>query len=239
MAHIDEAKRAAGRHAVDSHVKNGMRIGMGTGSTAVWAIRRIGELLKDGALADIVGVATSYQAEFECERLGISLRRLNDPAIDGRLDLVIDGADEIDPNGHLTKGGGGALLFEKILAYAADSVIIVADEQKLVERLGLGFPIPVEIAAEARLSVLRRVRDLGGRGELRWAKRKMGPVITDNGNPILDVTFKEEFDPIAMEQDLDVIPGAFANGIFAAIAPVLYVGKEDGSVRRVEIPSRS
>lgn len=211
-----------------------MHIGMGTGSTAVWAIRRIGERLTGGSLTNIIGVATSYQAQFECERLGIPLRSLNDPTVGGRLDLVIDGADEIDPNGHLTKGGGGALLFEKILAYAADAVVIVADEKKLVDRLGRSFPIPIEIAAEARLSVLQRVRALGGRGELRWASRKMGPVITDNGNPILDVTFEEEFDPVAMERDLDSIPGALGNGIFAAFAPVIYVGNSESTVRRVE-----
>jgi ribose 5-phosphate isomerase A len=226
----DEIKRTVGFHAVERHVRSGMRVGMGTGTTAIWAIRRIGHLIDSGALTDIVGVATSFQAQFECERLGIPVRSMNDPAIDGSLDLVIDGADEVDPKRYLTKGGGGALLLEKVIAYASGTVVIIVDEQKLVPRLGVSFPIPVEIAVEARRSVQKRIAALGGASDLRLAERKMGPVITDNGNPILDVTFTDEFDPVAMERDLDSIPGVLANGLFASTPSTIYVGRQDGSV---------
>jgi ribose 5-phosphate isomerase A len=230
---VETIKREVGEYAVSAHVESGMRIGMGTGSTAVWAIRKIGALLAEGKIRDILGVPTSFQSQLECEQLGIPLRSLSDPAIDGRLDLVIDGADEIDSNCRLTKGGGAALLLEKVIAYSADTVVIVADEQKLVDRLGRSFPVPVEIAAEARKSVLRRVRALGADGGLRMATRKMGPVITDNGNPLLDLTFTTEFDPVAMEKELHRIPGALGNGIFADFRPIVYVGTSDGNVRKL------
>lgn len=229
----DRIKRAVGEHAVSEHVRSGMRIGMGTGSTAVWAIRRIGALLSEGSVSDILGVPTSFQSQLECECLGIPTRSLNDPAIDGRLDLVIDGADEIDSGRRLTKGGGAALLLEKVIAYNAETVVIVVDERKLVERLGLSFPVPVEIVSEARRSVLRGIENLGGRGDLRMAERKMGPVITDNGNMLLDVTFEREFDPVEMERELDAIPGILGNGIFARVSPLIYVGTNAGEIRRL------
>lgn len=229
MAH-DEGKRAAGFAAVDRYVKSGMKIGMGTGSTAVWAIRRIGQKLADGELADIVGVATSSQAELECQALGIALRSMNDPEIDGRLDLTIDGADEVDPKLRLVKGGGGALLIEKIVAYASDRFVVVADRSKLVEHLGLAFAVPLEVLPLARVPVLRALREIAGDATVRLAERKMGSVVTDNGNILVDVRFLEPMDPVAMEVELSRIPGVLGNGLFTRVVPTVLIGEADEEV---------
>lgn len=226
----DETKRAAGYAAADRYVSSNMKVGMGTGSTAVWAIRRIGERLADGSIDNVVGVATSSQAELECHELGIPLRSLNDPQIGGRLDLVIDGADEVDPDRRLVKGGGGALLVEKVVAYNADRVVIVVDESKLVDHLGMAFPVPVEVLPFARVAVLAALRGLGGEPAVRVAERKMGAVITDNGNLVVDVGFSEPFDPLAMEAELAMIPGVLGNGLFTRVEPIVVVGHADGSV---------
>jgi ribose 5-phosphate isomerase A len=226
----DETKRAAGYAAADRYVSSNMKVGMGTGSTAVWAIRRIGERLADGSIDNVVGVATSSQAELECHEVGIPLRSMNDPQICGRLDLVIDGADEVDPERRLVKGGGGALLVEKIVAYNSDRVVIVADESKLVEHLGVDFPVPIEVLPFARVSVLEALRGLGGEPAVRVAERKMGAVITDNGNLVVDVGFSEPIDPVAMEAELGMIPGVLGNGLFTRIDPIVIVGRDDGSV---------
>ncbi|MFP4114345.1 MAG: ribose-5-phosphate isomerase RpiA [Spirochaetota bacterium] len=226
----DDAKRAAGYAAADRFVTSNMRVGMGTGSTAVWALRRIGERLAAGEISDVVGVATSSQAELECNQAGIPLRSMNDPEIDGVLDVTIDGADEIDPDRRLIKGGGGALLMEKIVAYASKRFVVVACESKLVDHLGTGFPLPVEVLPFARMPVLKALEKLGARAEVRRAERKMGAVITDNGNIIVDVTFAEPIDPVEMETELVRIPGVLGNGLFTRVDPLVLVGREDGSV---------
>jgi ribose 5-phosphate isomerase A len=207
-----------------------MKIGMGTGSTAVWAIRAIGEALASGRIGDIVAVATSSQSEMECQKLGIPLRAMNDPEIGGRLDLTIDGADEIDPGRNLTKGGGGALLIEKIVAYSSTTMIVVVDDSKLVEHLGLVFPVPLEVLPLARVPVMNALRDMGGEPEVRLAERKMGAVITDNGNIIVDVRFTEPFDPVHMETRLSTIPGVLGNGLFTRASVRVIAGTKTGTV---------
>lgn len=224
-----EGKKAAGRAAAQ-RVQSGMKVGMGTGSTAIWAIRGVGELMAAGELSGITGVATSSQSEMECQKLGIPLRSMNDPEIDGSLDLTIDGADEVDPAHNLTKGGGGALLIEKIVAYASASMIVVVDESKLADNLGLVFPVPLEVLPLARVPVMRALEKMGGRPEVRMAERKMGAVITDNGNIIVDVRFDEPFDPVEMEARLGTVPGILGNGLFTRVKPTVLVGRKDGSV---------
>jgi ribose 5-phosphate isomerase A len=228
----EDAKRAVGRAAVDQYVKSGMKIGMGTGSTAVWAIRRIGELIQTGELHDIIGVPTSSQSEQECQSLGIPLRTMNDPEVGGTLDVTFDGADEIDPDLALIKGGGAALLVEKVVAYASRTMVVVADSGKLVENLGIRFPVPVEVLPAARVPVLSALTALGGKPEVRQAERKMGAVITDNGNIVVDVYFSEPFDPGEMERDLSLIPGVLGNGVFSRIRPQVLIGRPDGSVEQ-------
>lgn len=227
---VDSIKRAVGYAAADRFVTSGMKVGMGTGSTAVWAIRRIGERLASCDLSDIVGVPTSTQSEMECHKLGIPLRALNDPEIGGHLDITIDGADEIDPQLRLVKGGGGALLIEKVTAYASDKMVVVADPGKLVEHLGLAFAVPNEVLPLARVPVTRAMEALGATVEVRMAQRKMGAVITDNGNILLDIRFAEPFDPHAMETRLSQVPGVLGNGIFSRITPVVLIGRDDGRV---------
>lgn len=230
----DAVKQALGVQAADEFVGSGMRIGLGTGSTAIWAIRRIAEGLAAGRLRGILGVPSSSQSLLAAREGNIPVRSMNDPEIDGALDLVIDGADEVDEGRRLTKGGGAALVKEKILAYNAETVVIIVGASKLVSRLGRSYPIPVEVIPEAQVPADRALRKLGGRPEVRQALRKMGPVITDNGNILLDTYFNEGIrDPVAMERELNGIPGVLGNGIFAGIEPVILVGEEGGEIRRL------
>lgn len=226
----DEMKQAAGRAAVDRYLQSGMYVGLGTGSTAIWSIRRIGELLRAGTLTGILGVPTSFQSMMAGEEEGIPLRSLNDPEIDGKLDIVFDGADEVDEHRHLTKGGGGALLREKILATAAKQLIIVIDEGKRVTHLSTRHPIPVEVIPDGRRFVTHELERLGAQIEIRMAERKMGPVVTDNGNILLDIRFEPGMDAPGMEAAIKGIPGVVENGLFTRLNPTVLVGREDGTM---------
>ncbi|MDR2103199.1 MAG: ribose-5-phosphate isomerase RpiA [Treponema sp.] len=223
-------KEMAGRGAVDALVKSGMKLGLGTGSTAIPAVRYIGSLLKEGKLRDIRAVPTSFQTSIECERWGIPLFTLNSREINGALDLTIDGADEVDDKNYCIKGGGAALLTEKIVAYASAVYAIVVDETKLAEHLGLKFPLPLEVVPEARVPVIRALEGYGGGAVLREAVRKAGPVITDHGNLILDVLFKNPVDCPALEAALNHIPGVVENGFFTRLRPTVFIARSDGSL---------
>jgi ribose 5-phosphate isomerase A len=225
-------KEAAGKAAVDDLVKSGMKLGLGTGSTAIHAVQRIGELLTQGVLHDISAFATSFQTEIECEKLGIPVYSLNSRQLSEGLDLTIDGADEIDPDNYLIKGGGGALLIEKIAAYSSSSFVIIADESKIVKSLGTGFPIPVEVTPEARVQVSRVLEKLGASVKLREAVRKAGPVITEHGNIILDIRFNSRINPVEMEVELKKLPGVVENGLFTRKPPVVYIARSDGKVEK-------
>jgi ribose 5-phosphate isomerase A len=226
----EDIKRALGTQAVDTLVKSGMKLGLGTGSTAVHAVYRVGELLRQGNLQDIVAVPTSFQTMVACRETGISLTTLNDPAVDGRLDLTVDGADEVDPSRNLIKGGGAAMMIEKIVAQASDRYCIVVGRSKLSSRLGEKAPVPVEVVPEALLTATRRLEALGGQVELRMATRKAGPVVTDHGNLVLDVSFPEPFHPQGLEAKIMEIPGVTANGIFTRRVDDLFIGHPDGRV---------
>jgi len=223
-------KEAAGKAAVDTMVKSGMKLGLGTGSTAIHAVRRVGELLSLGVLRDICAFATSFQTEMECEKLKIPVYSLNSRQLSDGLDLTIDGADEVDPHNQLIKGGGGALLIEKLTAYSSESFAIVIDESKLKDHLGTNFPIPVEVIPEARVQTIKTLEKLGATVIIREALRKAGPVITEHGNIILDIRFETPVDPIAMEIELNRIPGVVENGIFTGKPPVVYYARSDGTV---------
>jgi len=223
-------KQAAGRTAVDSLVKSGMKLGLGTGSTAIHVIRRVGELLAQGTLNDISAFATSFQSEIECEKLKIPFFPLNSRELAGRLDLTIDGADEVDPQSYLIKGGGGAMLIEKIAAYASAAFAITVDESKIVDSLGTGFPVPVEVIPEARTSACMALEAMGATVTLREALRKAGPVITEHGNLILDIRFAKPVDPVAMEREINFIPGVVENGFFTRNRPAVYIARMDGNI---------
>jgi len=223
-------KEAAGRAVVDGLVKSGMKLGLGTGSTAIHAVRRVGELLAQGTLRDISAFATSFQTEIECEKLRIPFYTLNSRELASGLDLTIDGADEVDPQNFVIKGGGGALLIEKLAAYASSLFAVIVDETKLVERLGGGFPVPVEVVPEARVQAARVIDKFGGNVNLREALRKAGPVITEHGNLILDVRFDAPIDPSIMETELNQIPGVVENGFFTRNPPVVYIARSNGTI---------
>jgi ribose 5-phosphate isomerase A len=228
-------KRLVAETVTDRVVRSGMKIGLGTGSTAIHAVRRVGALLAEGRIGDILAVPTSFEGTIEAQRLGIPLRSLNDPDIDGHLDLVIDGADEVDTRtGYLIKGGGGALTIEKLVEYNADMLYVVVDESKLSSRLGTLFPVPVEVIPAALRTVSRALEALGGKPELRMAQRKAGPVVTDNGNLIVDVSFGgREFDVGRMEREINELPGVLENGLFSRAHTEIWVGRADGTVEMV------
>ncbi len=233
----DEQKILAAKTAVDSLIEegkifSGMKIGLGTGSTAMPAVKRIAERISDGTLKDIKAVATSFQTTLACEDLGIPVWTLNDKIINGKLDLAIDGADEIDQKNNLIKGGGAALLREKIVAYNSASFAIVADESKNVQSLGTGFALPVEIISEARLTIIQALEKLGATCILREGIKKAGPVITDNGNMILDCKWKTPIDPCLMEDKINSITGVVECGFFTKNKPTVFIAKADGTVER-------
>jgi ribose 5-phosphate isomerase A len=216
-------KRQAAEHAV-RFVQSGMAVGLGTGSTAIHATRRIGELLGQGTLRDIVGFATSKSVHAEALRLGIPLL---DDAMPRELDLTIDGADEIDPELNLIKGGGGALLREKIVAQASTRVIIIADHTKLSPQLGTRWPLPVEVLAYGAQSQERFLTRLGATVMLR--RRANGTLAhTDQDNLILDCQFGAMQDPAALARTLDERAGIIAHGLFLGFAHDVIVAGPGG-----------
>ncbi|MBS1796028.1 MAG: ribose 5-phosphate isomerase A [Acidobacteria bacterium] len=206
---LEDLKEAAGRRAVD-FVRSGMRVGLGTGSTARYAILEIGRRIAAGELANIVGVATSVESESLARECGIAIETL-----DARpLDLAIDGADEIAPHLDLVKGAGAALLREKLVALAAREFVVVADHTKLVGRLGEKRAVPVEIVRFGFESTLRRLAAFGA-PELR--RQNDAPVVTDNGNLIADLRFSTG-DPAGLAGELKLTAGVVETGFFLGMA---------------------
>jgi ribose 5-phosphate isomerase A len=222
MSWVDGAKRRAAEAAAQ-HIKSGTVIGLGTGSTAKHLIQIVGSYLSAGRLTDIQGVPTSIQTSADAKEAGIPLTTLDDHP---ELTLSIDGADLIDGNLNALKGGGGALLREKIVASASKTYILIADERKIVEKLGTGFPLPIEILPFSAAPAADRVRKLGATVILR--RGKLGPVTTDNGNFILDADFGPIDDPAGLELELKSIPGVLETGLFLGYADLAYVGTPDG-----------
>ncbi len=203
-------------------VKSGTIVGLGTGSTTAFAIQYIGERLKSGELKDIVGVPTSFQAEVLAKEYGIPLTTLD--AID-HIDIAIDGADEVDPQKNLIKGGGAAHTREKVVDYLANQFVVVVDGGKVVDKLGSIFAVPVEVIPMAVTPVTNAIKKLGGKPELRMGVKKAGPVITDQGNMVIDVRFDDIPDPVNLEKTLNNIPGVLENGIFVNCADIVLVGE--------------
>lgn len=231
----DEQKVLAATTAVDTLIKegkifSGMKIGLGTGSTAMPAVKRLAERIADGTLKDVKAVVTSFQTQLVCEEFGIPVYTLNDKCIGGHLDLSIDGADEIDQKNNLIKGGGAAHLREKLVEYNSSFLAIVADSSKDVQSLGTKFPLPVEVISDARVPVIKELEKLGASCVLREGVKKAGPVITDNGNMILDCTWKAPVDPAEMEEKINKITGVVECGFFTKIHPVAFIAREDGTV---------
>lgn len=219
-----DAKRAAGRYAADL-VEDGQAIGLGTGSTVAFALERLAERISHEDLR-IVGVPTSKDTERQAKRLGIPLASLQ---AEPRLALTIDGADEVGPDHTLIKGGGGALVREKIVAAASQELIVIVSENKIVERLGKDFLLPVECLPFALTLVQERLQELGLTPYLRTIEGDAS-YVTDNGNWILDCASDGIDDPATLEREINAIPGVLDNGLFVGLAGRLVIGKLDGSV---------
>src|SRR4028119_117968 len=184
-------------------------VGLGTGSTTAYAIEYLGNRLKSGEIQNIKGIPTSFQAQVLAKQYGIPITTLD--AVD-HIDIAIDGAAEVAPQKHLIKGGGAAHTREKIVDSLADRFIVVVDSNKLVDKLGSTFLLPVEVIPMAIAPVMRAIEKLGGKPELRMGIKKAGPVITDQGNMVVDVKFNSIDNPAELEKTLNNIPGVLEHG---------------------------
>ena len=221
--HLSELKRQAAWRAVD-FVESGMVVGLGHGSTAIFAVRRIAELLHAGSLSNILGVPTSIQVEEAARQLGIPLTTLDEHPV---VDLTIDGADEVDPDLNLIKGGGGALLREKIVAQASRREVIVVDESKLSPALGTHWPVPVEIIPYGWRTQVAYLESLGAQPVLR--RNSDGtPFVTDQGNLILDCRFGPIPDPAQLAAQMSERAGIVEHGLFIGLATDVIVASDEG-----------
>ncbi|HDR7356447.1 ribose 5-phosphate isomerase A [Bacillus cereus] len=213
-------KQLAGEYAAN-FVKDGMKVGLGTGSTVYWTIQKLGERVKEGL--SFQAVPTSKETEVLAKQLNISLISLNDVQ---SLDLTIDGADEIDANLQLIKGGGGALLREKIVATSSKELIIIADESKLVTHLGT-FPLPVEIIPFSWKQTERKIQSLGCQTTLRLKNNET--FITDNNNMIIDCIFPHNItNPANLHTQLKMITGVVETGLFVNMTSKAIIGTKNG-----------
>jgi ribose 5-phosphate isomerase A len=232
----DELKKMVGYKSVDDYVKSGMVVGLGTGSTAYFAVERLGQLLKDGTLKDIVAIPTSIRTKEQAEELGIPLVTLDTHS---KLDVAIDGADEVDPDLNLVKGGGGALLREKMVEVCAEKFIVIVDESKLCDGLGPGFPLPVEITPFCHEHTIRTIAALpscaGCDAVLRMGSSSSNVndgdeiAVTDNGNYIVDLHFKEAIkDAPKMASDLKSLCGVVDHGLFCGMTTAVLCAGTSG-----------
>lgn len=218
---MEDIKRAAAERAVDLYVESGMVVGLGTGSTAAWVVRVIGELVSGGELRDVTGVPTSDETARMARDSGISLASLAEVS----PEVTLDGADEISPDLALIKGLGGALLREKIVAHASNSLVIVADSSKRVTSLGRGL-LPVETEPFGWQSTLRALESLGCTAQLRMEGDE--PFITDGAHYTIDCDFSPVPDPGELETEIERIPGALESGLFVGMTRAAVVAGEDG-----------
>ena len=266
----NEMKKLVGYATVDQevaagHLRSGtaakpFRVGLGTGTTAIWAIRRIAELAGAGKLSHLVCVPTSLGSQLEGQKLGLHMTDLNDPAVGGKVDWAVDGADQVSPEGYLIKGGGAAHAREKLVEHQAGRFVVLVDERKMVSMLGgdpqakpgektgkcqcadgpcwdgNAFAVPVEVMPLAMSSVIASLETFGARAKAREASGKIGPVVSDNGLYIIDAVFPDGLavgstsDPVALEMAIKMLPGVLDVGIFTCPVARVYIGKADGTV---------
>lgn len=232
---VEKFKREAGYFAAE-FVQSDMVVGLGEGSTAIWAIRRIAEKLHNGDLINVVGVPCSNNVERNARELGVPIvtfeeviqRKQNISAGAPLIDISIDGADEVDPEFNLIKGAGGALLREKIVAQTSAREVIVVDEGKLSSALGMRWHVPIEVLAFGLGATTRFLQSLGGKVTLRIAKDSHQPFVTDQGNVILDTHFGVIADPRSLAAKLGERAGIVEHGIFVGITNDLVVAGIDG-----------
>lgn len=226
-ASAGSSEKLAAGIAAAGMIKSGMIVGLGTGSTVAYSIKELGRRIRDEGL-EILGVVTSYQSEMLSIEAGIPLTTL---AQHPELDIAIDGADQIDSNLYAIKGGGAAHTREKIVSASAKRFLVVADESKV--SVQLDKVVPVEVLPFAKELVIKKIKELGGKPQLRTAVKKDGPVITDNGNFIIDSGFGVIRDPEGLALHLSIIPGVVEHGIFSNVDE-LYIGKKDGSIKIIK-----
>ena len=219
-----DPKKVAGEYAA-TLVKPGQVVGLGTGSTAVHAVRALGRRRKDESL-ELYGVPTSLETEREARAMGIPITSLDEHP---KVDITIDGADEVDPKLTLIKGRGGALLREKIVAQATRRVVIICDASKVVQKLGVKTPLPVEVLRFGWMATRAHLERLKAKARLR--EKDGSPFVSDNGNYIIDCQFRGILDPDQLEEDVNTIAGVVENGLFVGIADLVVVGQKDGSYK--------
>ena len=222
--------------AAIKEVESEMIVGLGSGSTAALMIKSLADEIHSGKLKNIRGVATSFQSEVLALELDIPLIDL---ASVSQIDLANDGADEVDPSFQLIKGGGACHVREKLVASKAQQLLIVVDETKMVQNLNKRFPLPVEVLPNAWKYVKDRISEMNGFSTLRMATKKAGPVVTDQGNLILDVLFNDGIkNPKDIERSINNIPGVLENGLFVDITDKVLVGKIENNTPVVYSPSK-
>lgn len=218
---MDLLKQNVGKKA-SQLIKDGQVVGLGTGSTTVHFIKFLAQRIKNEQL-DILGIPTSFQSLILARDLGINLTTIDEHDID----IAVDGADEVSSTLDLIKGGGAAHTKEKLIDTSANEFVVIVDESKMSDNLG-SFPVPIEIIPESLRLVKKALVEMGGTPEVRMGIQKDGPVITDNGNFILDTKFDTIDNPSQLEVDLNTIPGVLENGIFSNVTDKVIVGKTDG-----------
>ena len=228
-------KKAVAEAAVNEVTSN-MIVGLGSGSTAAIMIKTLANKIKAGELKQIRGVPTSFQSEVLALELGIPLIDLVSVS---QIDLAIDGADEVNPDYQLIKGGGACHVREKLVASKANKLLIVVDQTKLVKNLNEVFPLPVEVLPSAWKQVKDVIEDMDAKCKLRMAEKKAGPVVTDEGNLILDVLFNGGINnPKEIELQVNNIPGVLENGLFVDLTYKVLVGKVENNQTTVFTPER-
>lgn len=224
------ANTAVDKLLEEGKIFDGMKIGLGTGSTAMPAVKRLAEHIQNGKVKDVKAVVTSFQTAVACQELGIPVYTLNDKIIGGQLDLAIDGADEVDDDCNCIKGGGAAHLREKLVEYNSKIFVVIGDSSKAVKTIGTQFRVPVEIIGDARVPVTQALNKLGADCVLREGVKKAGPVITDNGNMILDCHWESPINVAEMEVKINQIVGVVENGLFSKNKPIVFIAQDDGTV---------
>ena len=226
MSWVEEAKRKAVLKAIQE-IKSGWIVGVGSGSTTAYAVAEISRLVRARRF-DLSIVPTSHQIESLAIAHGLTIRTMNEVHT---VDYAIDGADQVEvPSLNVVKGGGGAMLREKIVDSAAARLVIVVDERKLAKHLGEKQSIPLEVLPFAYKTVQVEITKMGGRARLRESQGKAGPVITDNGNFVLDADFGPINNPSQLDRKLKLIPGVLETGLFIKMVDRVYVGRRNGSV---------
>lgn len=220
----EKAKFLAAQKAAKEFIYDGFVVGVGTGSTVKYFIQQLGELVDKNEL-EIITIPSSAETHLELVKAGLPVSTLLEYP---EINIYVDGADIITKDYVMIKGGGGALTLEKIIARASQEFLVIVDSSKYPRDL-LSYPVPVEIIKQAIITVLQPIFNLGGELQLRYGSGKKGPVITDNGNIIGDITFKKEYDPFNMELNLNNIAGIIENGLFPSDADKIIIGNKNNA----------